>query len=130
PLERLAAQLAAENVTPDDLTDLDHLVEQMHRAVTSNDVSAFRDADIAFHSKVMQVAGNPFLSRVWEVLEPMLRPRHAVADPLFEGDWSAMADEHGRLVTLLRTESAKAPEAFANHAAGRSPVPDRRKSAK
>lgn len=126
PLERLAGSLAAARVTEDDLAELDQLVEEMHRAVKAGDVSRFRDADIAFHSRVVQVAGNPFLSRMWEVLEPSLRALRAIADPLFEGDWSAMADEHGRLVTLLRSDPGKAADALADHAAGRSPVPDRR----
>ncbi|MBB2915343.1 DNA-binding GntR family transcriptional regulator [Streptosporangium becharense] len=127
PLERLAAQLAAERITDDDLRELDELVGQMHRATAANDVSAFRDADIAFHTRVSQIAGNPFLTRMWEVLEPSLRALRAIADPLFEGDWHAMADEHGRLVSMLRDgDGAAAAEAFADHAAGRAPVPDRR----
>ncbi|SEM35569.1 GntR family transcriptional regulator [Nonomuraea pusilla] len=127
PLERLAAQLAAEHMTEDNLAELDELVEQMHRAVAANDVSQFRDADIAFHTRVSQIAANPFLFRMWEVLEPSLRALRAIADPLFEGDWHAMADEHGRLVSLLRDgDPVAAGEAFADHAAGRAPVPDGR----
>ncbi|MER6511437.1 GntR family transcriptional regulator [Nonomuraea sp. NPDC001636] len=127
PLERLAAQLAAGQVTDDQLRELEDLVEQMHQAVAMNDVGKFRDIDIAFHTRVSQIAGNPFLTRMWEVLEPSLRALRAIADPLFDGDWHAMADEHGRLVSLLRDgDPAKAAEAFADHSAGRSPVPDRR----
>ncbi|GAA5064703.1 GntR family transcriptional regulator [Thermocatellispora tengchongensis] len=127
PLERLAATMAAERITDEQLGELGELVDQMHRAVAVNDVGKFRDADIAFHTRVVQIAGNPFLTRMWEVLEPNLRALRAIADPLFEGDWRAMADEHGRLVSLLRDgDAGKAADAFADHAAGRSPVPDRR----
>ncbi|BCJ34334.1 GntR family transcriptional regulator [Actinocatenispora thailandica] len=131
PLERLAAQLATGRLTDEQLAELDELVDQMHRAVAANDLSRFRDADIAFHTLVSRSAGNPFLFRMWEVLEPSLRALHAIADPLFEGDWHAMADEHGRLVSLLRAgDAAAAAEAFAGHAAGRAPVPDRRTAKK
>jgi hypothetical protein len=42
-----------------------------------------------------------------------------------------MADEHGRLVGLLRSGDAEqAAEAFADHAAGRGPVPDARAAKK
>ncbi|WP_335972268.1 MULTISPECIES: GntR family transcriptional regulator [Streptomycetaceae] len=127
PLERLAARLATQHVTPEQLAALDALVEQMHAAVATNDVSRFRDADIEFHTLISQSAGNPFLARMWEVIEPSLRTLRAIADPLFEGDWHAMADEHGRLVGLLRAGDAEAAaEAFADHAAGRGPVPDAR----
>ncbi|GAA3481901.1 GntR family transcriptional regulator [Streptomyces yanii] len=127
PLERLAAQLATEHLTDDNLRELDALVERMRDAVAANDVSLFRDADIEFHTVVSQIAGNPFLARMWEVIEPSLRTLRAISDPLFEGDWSAMAEEHGRLVGLLRSGDAElAAAAFADHAAGRGPVPDAR----
>ncbi|MFF4624654.1 GntR family transcriptional regulator [Nonomuraea jabiensis] len=127
PLERLAATMAAESITAEQLGELGELVAEMREAVEVNDVGRFRDVDIAFHTRVVQIAGNPFLTRMWEVLEPNLRALRAIADPLFEGDWRAMADEHGRLVTLLRDgDVATAADAFADHAAGRSPVPDRR----
>ncbi|MFI0901350.1 GntR family transcriptional regulator [Streptomyces sp. NPDC020983] len=131
PLERLAARLATENITEEQLEMLDHLVEHMHDAVATNDVSRFRDADIEFHTLISQSAGNPFLERMWEVIEPSLRTLRAIADPLFQGDWHAMADEHGRLVSLLRSGDAEqAAEAFADHAAGRGPVPDARAARK
>ncbi|GAA1627957.1 GntR family transcriptional regulator [Nonomuraea maheshkhaliensis] len=127
PLERLGATLAAACVTAEQLDELDALVAELHEAGRANDVGRFRDVDIAFHTRVVQIAGNPFLTRMWEVLEPNLRALRAIADPLFEGDWRAMADEHGRLVALLRAgDPATAADAFADHAAGRSPVPDRR----
>ncbi|MEU6609244.1 GntR family transcriptional regulator [Streptomyces shenzhenensis] len=131
PLERLAAQLATEHITDDQLRELDATVERMHAAVAANDVGRFRDADIEFHTLVSQAAGNPFLARMWEVIEPSLRALRAISDPLFEGDWHAMADEHGRLVNLLRAgDTEQAAEAFADHAAGRGPVPDARTAKK
>ncbi|WP_338694139.1 GntR family transcriptional regulator [Streptomyces sp. Q6] len=127
PLERLAAQLAAEHATEEQLAELDAVVDRMHEAVAAGDVSGFRDADIEFHTLVSQFAGNPFLARMWEVIEPSLRTLRAISDPLFDGDRGAMAEEHGRLVGLLRSgEPDKAAAAFADHAAGRGPVPDAR----
>ncbi|MYT73855.1 GntR family transcriptional regulator [Streptomyces sp. cg28] len=131
PLERLAAQLAAQHITGEQLAELDALVERMHEAVAASDVSSFRVADIEFHTVVSQCAGNPFLTRMWEVIEPSLRTLRAISDPLFDGDWQAMAHEHGRLVDLLRDGDAdKAAAAFADHAAGRGPVPDARETKK
>ncbi|MET9917544.1 GntR family transcriptional regulator [Streptomyces sp. NPDC006435] len=131
PLERLAARLAAENLTEEHLEELDGLVERMRTAAADNDVSSFRDADIEFHTTVGRISGNPFLARMWEVLEPNLRALRAISDPLFEGDRQAMADEHGRLVNLLRAgDPDRAADAFADHAAGRGPVPDARAAKK
>ncbi|MEV5604576.1 GntR family transcriptional regulator [Streptomyces sp. NPDC052299] len=129
PLEALAARLAAEHITEDQLAELDAQVERMREAVATNDVSGFRDADIEFHTLVSRFAGNPLLARMWEVIEPSLRTLRAISDPLFDGDRRAMAEEHGRLVGLLRSgEPTKAAEAFADHAAGRGPVPDARET--
>ncbi|WP_169515270.1 FCD domain-containing protein [Amycolatopsis benzoatilytica] len=72
-----------------------------------------------------QIPGNPFLSRIWEVLEPSLRTPRAGADPLSDRDWQALADEHGRLVSLLRERDGEAAaDAFAAHAAGLPLEPD------
>lgn len=129
PLERLAGELAATAITAAELSRLDDLVREMRDAVARGDLGRFRDADITFHATVGEAAGNPFLTRMWGVLEPSLRTLRAIADPLFDGDWQAMADEHGRLVALLREGDPKAAgQAFAEHAAGRGPVPDRRAS--
>jgi DNA-binding GntR family transcriptional regulator len=120
PLEALAGRLSASNVTATDLADLEGIVASMRRVASGADVAAFRDLDIAFHERVSRAAGNPFLVRIWTVLEPSLRALHAIADPLYGGDWAAMAEAHQRLVDVLQSgdpESASA--AFASHAAGR-----------
>lgn len=124
-LEELAGRLAAENADSRELDELDALVTAMRAAADQGDVGRFRDLDIAFHAKVCEAAHNVYLLRVRAVIEPSLRTLWAIADPMFEGDWSAMADEHGRLVELIKSRDAQASAAeCARHADRRSPVAD------
>jgi DNA-binding GntR family transcriptional regulator len=123
PLEGLAGALAAERIDDEAIADLEDLVERMHAAVAAQDVTAFRELDIAFHDRVSRIAGNPYLARAWGVLQPSLRALRVIGDPLYGGDWLAMANEHGRLLSLLRAgDPQKAGAAFADHAAGRTLV--------
>jgi DNA-binding GntR family transcriptional regulator len=127
-LEELAGRLAAQNANEEELNELQGLVTALRSAGRRNDLAQFRDLDIAFHAGVCEASHNAFLVRLWKVMEPSWRALRAVADPLFEGDWLEMAEEHGRLVDLLRARDAeKAAVAFARHAGRKSPVPDRRR---
>jgi len=126
PLEELAAKLAARRATEEDFAHLEELVAELRAAGEREDIAAFRDLDMAFHFGVCQASHNAFLVRLWSVMEPSMRALRAVADPLFEGDWAAMADEHGRLLELLRAgDTRKAASAFGRHAARLAPFKDR-----
>ncbi len=127
PLEELAGRLAAQNAGKEELEELKEIVTALRSAAVSNDVATFRDLDIAFHTRVCEAGHNAFLTRLWNVMEPSWRALRAVADPLFDGDWVAMAEEHGRLLELLcARDTKKAAVAFARHANRMSPVPDHR----
>jgi DNA-binding GntR family transcriptional regulator len=129
PLERLAGRLAAERIDAAGIAELEAIVDKMRATVASADVDAFRDLDIKFHHTVAEIADNPFLTRVWEVLEPSLRALHAIADPLYEGDWMTMANRHGDLLELLRAGDARKAEIeFGIHAAGRSDKTEARRA--
>jgi len=121
PLERLAGRLAAQRIDEAGLARLDTIVDRMRLAVDADDIDGFRDLDVDFHRSVAEIAGNPFLMRVWDVMEPSLRALHLIADPLFEGDWQAVVRYHRQLVQLLREGDARKAEAeFGYHAAGQS----------
>jgi len=129
PLERLAARLAAQRIDESGIAELQAIVDKMREAVAADDVDAFRDLDIKFHHTVTEIAGNPFLTRVWEVLEPSLRALHVIADPLYEGDWMRMANYHSDLLDLLRAGDArKAENEFGMHAAGKANLAEARRA--
>lgn len=118
-LEELAARSAAGTASDTLLDAMADDVEAMRTAAADDDPASFRSYDIDFHRKVCQASGNTFLFRLWDVLEPSLRALRAVSDPLYTGDWAAMAEEHARLLELLRFgDPDSAASAFALHASG------------
>jgi DNA-binding GntR family transcriptional regulator len=118
-IEELAARTVAGQPSGTAFEALDLQVEAMRQAARQGDVGRFRDADITFHRTVCQVSGNPFLPKLWAVMEPNLRALRVVSDPLFTGDWTAMAEDHADLLSALKSADAdRAGAAFAAHARG------------
>jgi DNA-binding GntR family transcriptional regulator len=118
-IEELAARTVAAQPSSAAFEALGVQVEAMRKAALQGDVGAFRDADITFHRTVCEVSGNPFLPKLWAVMEPSLRALRVVSDPLFTGDWTAMADDHADLLSALRSvDPERAGAKFAAHARG------------
>ncbi|MEU3982400.1 GntR family transcriptional regulator [Streptomyces sp. NPDC026672] len=122
-IEELAARTVAEHPDPEAMAQLRAQVELMREAAAAGDVGLFRDADIVFHRMVCEASGNPFLPKVWAVMEPSLRALRVVSDPLFTGSWKDMAEQHtGLLLALESGHPRLAAEKFAAHARGEIPV--------
>ncbi|MEU1417422.1 GntR family transcriptional regulator [Streptomyces sp. NPDC005731] len=122
-IEELAARTLAEHPSATALTQLHAQVELMREAAAAGDVGRFRDADIVFHRMVCAASNNPFLPKVWAVMEPSLRALRVVSDPLFAGDWSEMAEQHAGLLRALESGDPQlAAEKFAAHARGEIPA--------
>ncbi|MFH9089152.1 GntR family transcriptional regulator [Streptomyces sp. NPDC017673] len=118
-IEEFAARAVAEHPTAEALEALRAQVHAMREAAGAGDIGRFRDADIAFHRVLCEASGNPFLSRIWSLMEPSLRALRVVSDPLFTGDWAEMAEHHGVLLGILESADADgAAAAFAAHARG------------
>jgi DNA-binding GntR family transcriptional regulator len=121
-IERTSARLAAAELTDEARAELESVVERMREAAGREDVAAFRVLDFTFHRQVCAASGNPLIVKCWDVIEPALRSSRAVGDPLFQGDWSRVADDHAKLLALLHPKSAdKAADAFGRHASLQSP---------
>ncbi|NNC13522.1 GntR family transcriptional regulator [Planctomonas sp. JC2975] len=121
-IERTSARLAAEAMSDDAKAVLESVVERMREAAAIEDVAAFRVLDFQFHREVCTAGGNPLVVKCWDVIEPAMRSSRAVGDPLFKGDWAKIADEHAKLLKLLRPDKADAAaDAFARHASLQSP---------
>jgi DNA-binding GntR family transcriptional regulator len=67
-LETVAARLAAERATPQDVTDLRALLEAAREATEQEDFSAVAELNNALHRRVMAISGNPWLSSISESL--------------------------------------------------------------
>ena len=121
-IERTSARLAAAELSDEARAELESVVTRMREAAALEDVAAFRVLDFTFHRLVCAAGGNPLIVKCWDVIEPALRSSRAVGDPLFQGDWAKVADDHAQLLALLTPGSAdKAADAFARHASLQSP---------
>ncbi len=104
-LESLAARLAIPLLTDDDLAGLAALVEEMQRAAAADDSHAEAAADAAFHGRIVAMAGNATLERVWRTLEPFSRTYITIVAP--GADRRRIADEH---VPVLDALSRRDPD--------------------
>jgi DNA-binding GntR family transcriptional regulator len=109
-LEGLAARLAAERVSEEELDRLGDLVESMREATRAGDLAGASAADAAFHATIVAAAGNDVLRRQWEQLQPHARTFISLALPASER--GEVADRH---VPILAALSRRDPQ-LAEHA--------------
>jgi DNA-binding GntR family transcriptional regulator len=104
-LEALGARLGVPRMTDADLADLEARSADMQQAADAGDRHAVAVADAAFHERLLQVAGNGTLERVWRTLEPFSRTYITLVTPGADAHWTA--DLHLSIIDALR---ARDPE--------------------
>jgi DNA-binding GntR family transcriptional regulator len=107
-LEALAARLAAERMTEDELLLLADLLETMRRAARRGDAHDQSQANASFHATIVRAARNATLERQWSFLEPYSRTYLTVSQPGL--DLQALSDRHVPILDALR---ARDPDAAA-----------------
>ncbi len=113
-LESLGARLAIPRMTDEDLDDLAGYVREMQRAADVDDTHAEAAADAAFHGRIVELAGNATLERVWRTLEPFSRTYITIVAP--GADRRRIADEHSPVLDALRRrDPALAVEVLHQH---------------
>jgi DNA-binding GntR family transcriptional regulator len=68
-LESLAARLAVERLTEDDVHELRDTLEEMIRAAQEQDEEQMVRLDNRFHETIMQVSDNQLLYQLWQTLQ-------------------------------------------------------------
>lgn len=99
-IEVLGARLAMGRLTEDDISELEAIGEQMQRAATDGDGRALAIVDASLHERIMQLAGNRTLLRVWRSLEPLSRTFITLAGPGSDPEWSAAL--HDPILAAIR----------------------------
>jgi DNA-binding GntR family transcriptional regulator len=100
-LEALGARLGVPRMTDDDLAELEALGEAMQQAAARGDRHEVAVADAEFHARLLSLAGNGTLERVWQSLEPYSRTYITLLAPGADAHWTA--DLHPSIVRALRT---------------------------
>lgn len=113
-LESLGARLAVPRMTSDDLVELAGYGDAMHRAAGAGDGHAVAEADAKFHGRIVEIAENLPLDKVWRSLQPYSRTYITLVVPGADLRWSA--DLHDPIIAALqRRDTAAVVEALQRH---------------
>lgn len=88
-LETLAARLAVPAMSDADLEELLGYGDAMAAAARAGDGHAVAEADATFHGRIVELADNTTLSKVWHSLEPFSRTYISLVVPGADPEWSA-----------------------------------------
>ena len=108
-LEALAARLGVPRMTDGDLVEIESLLAEMERAADAEDRHEVAVRDAAFHARLVRLAGNATLERVWRSLEPYSRTYITLVGPHANTHWTAGL--HPGIVDALRTRDPTTVEA-------------------
>ena len=105
-LEALAARLAAERITENELLRLAELLDTMRAAARRGDAHDQSQANAAFHATIVRAARNATLERQWSLLEPFSRTYLTVSQPGL--DLLALSERHVPILDALRARDGDA----------------------
>ena len=108
-LEALAARLAADEITEQELLRLADLLETMREAARRGDAHGQSQANASFHATIVRAARNATLERQWQLLEPFSRTYISVSQPGL--NLLALSERHVPILDALR---ARDPDAAAD----------------
>ena len=112
-LESLAARLGVPTMTDGDLAEIEELYAAMQRAAASGDRHDVATRDAAFHARILALAHNATLERVWRSMEPFSRTYITLVSPGADAQWTA--DLHPAILRSLQARDAMAVEAALRH---------------
>jgi DNA-binding GntR family transcriptional regulator len=116
-LEALAARLAAERITDEELDELDEHLGRMRAAAHRGDAHDQSQANASFHATIVRAARNSTLERQWRLLEPFSRTYLTVSRPGI--DLVHLSDRHVPILDALRRrEPDAAADAMHDHLMG------------
>ena len=105
-LETLGSRLAVPRLTDGDLTELAGFLEAMRAAARRGDGHGLAEADARFHSRIVELADNGTLEKVWRSLEPFSRTYMTLAVPGADPLWSA--NLHAPILDALQRRDVEA----------------------
>jgi DNA-binding GntR family transcriptional regulator len=113
-LESLAARLAALNLTAEDATALQNILEEMLSAAHHQDRDRLLELDNRFHETILQISRNKTLYQLWKTLQfgtwSIVTYRKSSYDPVY------LASRHEELLAALKTgDPEKAAHVMQHH---------------
>ena len=103
-LEILAVERAAKNMTKAAAQELEERVKTMESAARNFDLSTFHKSDLAFHRKIWDLAGNPYLEIALErVAFGLFAFVLLQREPGTANEFLASAEQHKQILAGLRS---------------------------
>lgn len=108
-LECLGARLGVPSMTDADLAEIETLHASLLEAATRDDRHDVAVRDAAFHFRILHLAGNATLERVWRALEPFSRTYITLLAPGGDSGWTAAL--HREILEAVETRDPAVVEA-------------------
>lgn len=114
-LDELAVRLATENITPEQLEQLEQARQRFEQSLTSGNVKEIAQADVDFHDAIYQATGNARLVNLLNNLREQLY-RYRVEYLKDSRSYPRLLKEHQDIVDALRRkDKSSASEAMVDH---------------
>jgi DNA-binding GntR family transcriptional regulator len=101
-LEGFAASLAAAQLTAEQFTALEAMVQGMERAVQTAEYAQLVELDYQFHDFICQASGHRTLYETWSAISGKVRLYLSTTNLMYR-DLNAVARGHGEILAVLRT---------------------------
>ncbi len=112
-LERLAAELAAKNTTPENAENFRNLLGLMKQAVASHDMESFIDLHTKIHDMIWRQARNPQLLRALDSILGPIRMFMARSEYI---NWDSSLERHRAIIDAINVgDYESAGECMARH---------------
>jgi DNA-binding GntR family transcriptional regulator len=85
-------------------------MDALHRAIRNNDRLEYCQADLAFHSTIIELADSPILQPIWESLSRGILV-YLMQERRLEESYDRSISDHQRLIELLATGDSQGYEA-------------------
>ena len=106
-VEALAARLACERITDDEVKEIGSYLSQMVDHHAQKERSSYLALNQKIHRRTVEIAGNPVLLSVWTSLAPRVERARALAN-LDRNRWTAALFEHSKMFAALASRDGEA----------------------
>lgn len=114
-LEGYAAQTAAPFLTEDDIDQIERAFDSCSQAIGQGQVQEFMEADVAFHTLLMERAPNPRLAEMMSLLEDLTHREHVLGLRSSENVRESCAEHQEILKALRRQDGELAGQLMRKH---------------
>jgi len=105
-LEALAAELACQNMTADQLEHIGELQDDLEKHFLSSNRQSYLQANRLIHSAIVEASNNQSLIMAWRLLLPRAERARQISTR-DHARWAEAYKEHGRIFNAIATRDAE-----------------------